>query len=195
MATLAVASASRTPAIYTDERLAEYRSWLPVAGLEGFASIGGSFASDNIEDYYTTPWDLGYQRNIKFDHDFVGRAALQQLAEQPHRRKVWLRWNPSDVARVFTDNLYRPPGQRPQSLELPITSFTHFQFDQVQRNGQLVGLATFSGYTVNINEICSLAMVDETEAIDGADAFSVHRWPMSSRIGKSLMLGGKSCGR
>jgi vanillate/3-O-methylgallate O-demethylase len=160
---------SPLPAIYTDQRLADYRSWLPVAGLEGFASIGGSFASDNIEDYYTTPWDLGYQRNIKFDHDFVGRAALQQLAEQPHRRKVWLRWNISDAARVFADNLYRPPGQRPKSLELPITSFTHFQFDQVKRNGRLVGLATFSGYTVNINGLCSLAMVDETEAIDGAE--------------------------
>jgi hypothetical protein len=54
------------------------------------------------------------------------------------------------------------------SLGLPITSFTHFQFDQVLHGGRLVGLAAFSGYTVNINEVCSLAMVDEPEAIDGA---------------------------
>ena len=39
----------------------------------------------------------------------------------------------------------------------------------MKRNGRLVGLATFSGYTVNINGLCSLAMVDETEAIDGAE--------------------------
>jgi glycine cleavage system aminomethyltransferase T len=134
------------PAIYSDERLAGYRSWLPVAGLEGFASIGGSFASDDIEDYYSTPWDLGYGRNIKFDHDFIGREALERRASQPHRRKVWLRWNEADAARVFADNLYREPAARPMRLDLPITSFT-----------------------VNIDCLCSLAMIDEAEAIDGAE--------------------------
>ena len=54
-------------------------------------------------------------------------------------------------------------------LDLPITSFTHFQFDQVRKDGRMVGLATFSGYTVNIDCLCSLAMIDEAEAVDGAD--------------------------
>jgi vanillate/3-O-methylgallate O-demethylase len=157
------------PAIYTDDLLAAYRSWLPVLGLEGFASIGGSFASENIEDYYSTPWDLGYARNIKFDHDFVGREALERRAQQPHRKKVWLRWNEADTARVFADGLYRAPGERPRSLELPITSFTHFQYDQVRRDDRMVGLANFSGYTVNIDGLCSLAMIDESEAVDGAE--------------------------
>jgi hypothetical protein len=31
--------------------LADYRRWLPAAGYEGAASIGGSFYSDDIEDY------------------------------------------------------------------------------------------------------------------------------------------------
>lgn len=160
---------SPIPAVYTDERLAAYRSWLPVVGLEGFAGIGGSFASDNIEDYYATPWDLGYGRNIKFDHDFIGREALERRASQPHRQKVWLRWNEADVARVFADSLYREPAARPIGLDLPITSFTHFQFDQVRKDGRMIGLATFSGYTVNIDCVCSLAMIDEAEAHDGAE--------------------------
>jgi vanillate/3-O-methylgallate O-demethylase len=160
---------SPMPAIYSDERLAGYRSWLPLAGLEGFASIGGSFASDNIEDYYATPWDLGYGRNIKFDHDFIGREVLERRAPGPHRRKVWLRWNEADAARVFADNLYREPAARPMRLDLPITSFTHFQFDEVRKGDRMVGLATFSGYTVNIDCLCSLAMVDDAEAVDGAE--------------------------
>jgi vanillate/3-O-methylgallate O-demethylase len=160
---------SPLPAIYTDERLAAYRNWLPVAGLEGFASIGGSFASDNIEDYYATPWDLGYGRNIKFDHDFIGREALERQASRPHRRKVWLRWNQGDVARVFADSIYSDPAARPMQLDLPITSFTHYQFDKVRKDNRMVGLATFSGYTVNIGCLCSLAMIDESEAVDGAE--------------------------
>ena len=54
-------------------------------------------------------------------------------------------------------------------LDLPITSFTHFQFDQVRKDGRMIGLATFSGYTVNIDCLCSLAMIDEAEAVDGAE--------------------------
>src|ERR1700759_2203091 len=83
---------SPLPGIYTGEALAGYRRWLPAAGYEGAASIGGSFYSDDIEDYYFTPWDLGYGHLVKFDHDFIGSTALQKLADQPHRRKVWLRW-------------------------------------------------------------------------------------------------------
>jgi glycine cleavage system aminomethyltransferase T len=160
---------SPIPAIYSDDRLADYREWLPALGLEGFASIGGSFASDDIEDYYTTPWDLGYGRSIKFDHDFIGRAALEARSAQPHRKKVWLRWNETDTGRVFADNLYREPAARPMALNLPITSFTHFQFDRVHQGDRLVGLATFSGYTVNIDALCSLAMVEDSAAIDGAE--------------------------
>ncbi|WP_053082799.1 glycine cleavage system protein T [Mycolicibacterium chlorophenolicum] len=160
---------SPIPAIYTDERLADYRKWLPAAGLEGFASIGGSFASDNIEDYYLTPWDLGYGRTVKFDHDFIGREALERRASQPHRRKVWLQWNPEDAARVFADSIYADPAARPMALNLPIASFTHFQFDQVRKDGRMIGLATYSGSTVNIGSLVSLAMIDEAEAVDGAD--------------------------
>ena len=40
-----------------------YREWLPAEGYEGGGSIGGSFDSANIEDYYLTPYELGYGRS------------------------------------------------------------------------------------------------------------------------------------
>ncbi len=52
-------------------------SGLPATGYEANASIGGSFVSDDVEDYYFTPWDLGYGSYVKFDHDFIGREALE----------------------------------------------------------------------------------------------------------------------
>ena len=69
---------SPLPAIYSGETLTAYREWLPANGYEGAASIGGSFDSGRIEDYYFTPWDLGYGSYVKFDHDFVGREALER---------------------------------------------------------------------------------------------------------------------
>ena len=70
---------SPLPAVYSGESLKAYREWLPAAGYEGSASVGGSFVSDEIEDYYFTPWDLGYGSYVKFDHDFIGREALERM--------------------------------------------------------------------------------------------------------------------
>ena len=52
------------------------RGLFTAAGLT--AAIGGSFVSDNIEDYYLNPWELGYGGFVKFDHDFHGREALER---------------------------------------------------------------------------------------------------------------------
>lgn len=62
-----------------------YRRWCLAEGFEAHASIGGSFASDSIEDYYLTPFDLGYERSVSFDHDFIGRDALRDLDRDTSR--------------------------------------------------------------------------------------------------------------
>ena len=38
-------------------------------------------SSNNIEDYYMTPYELGYGPFVKFDHDFIGREALEKIAK------------------------------------------------------------------------------------------------------------------
>src|SRR5213075_2438698 len=42
---------SPLPAIYTGDKLKAYREWLPATGYEATGSLGGSFVSNNIEDY------------------------------------------------------------------------------------------------------------------------------------------------
>ena len=74
---------SPLPAVYSGDSLKAYREWLPATGYEASASIGGSFVSSNIDDYYFTPWDLGYGHLVKFDHDFIGRESLEAMADEP----------------------------------------------------------------------------------------------------------------
>jgi vanillate/3-O-methylgallate O-demethylase len=93
------------PAVYSGESTKGFREWLSASGYLAGASLGGSFDSEAVEDYYTTPFDLGYGGMIKYDHDFVGRSALERMADQPHRRKVWLRWDDDDVLRVIASSL------------------------------------------------------------------------------------------
>jgi len=93
---------SPLPGIYSSEQMKPYREWLPAASYEGTGgSIGGSFISENIADYCQNPYELGYGHMVKFDHDFIGRPALEQLDRPSQRRKVTLAWNPDDVARIW----------------------------------------------------------------------------------------------
>jgi vanillate/3-O-methylgallate O-demethylase len=149
---------SPLPAVYTGEKMKAYRQWLPATSYEGTGSIGGSFASGNIEDYYVTPYELGYGPFVKFDHDFVGRQALEKIAGKPHRRKVTLAWNPDDVVKVLRSML--EPGDPYKFLDMPLSNYTSASYDRVLSGGKTVGLSMFSGYTYNARSYLSLAVVD-----------------------------------
>jgi vanillate/3-O-methylgallate O-demethylase len=149
---------SPLPAVYTGEKMKAYRQWLPAASYEGTGSIGGSFYSDDIEDYYVTPYELGYGPFVKFDHDFIGRAALEKIAGKPHRKKVTLAWNVDDVMKVFRSML--EPGDPCKYIDLPLSNYTSASYDRIMHGGQIVGLSMFAGYSYNERSMLSLGVVD-----------------------------------
>ena len=146
------------PAVFTGEKLKAYREWLPANGYEGTGSLGGSFYSDDIADYYLTPHDLGYWPFVKFDHDFVGREALEEIADVPKRKKVTLAWNGEDVASAMRTLFER--GDSVKYIDLPLSNYATWPYDKVLLDGGIVGLSTFSGYSFNERAMLSLAMVD-----------------------------------
>ncbi|EPX87443.1 Glycine cleavage system T protein (aminomethyltransferase) [Rubellimicrobium thermophilum DSM 16684] len=156
---------SPLPAIYTGEAMKGFRQWLPADNFLAVCSVGGSFQPENVEDYYLTPWDLGYGRMVKFDHDFIGRPALERMAAQPHRTKVTLVWDREDVLKIF-DGLMGPyPG--PKLMELPAGHYAAHPYDQVLLDGALVGLSTYPVYSANERAWISLAMVRPDLAAQG----------------------------
>ncbi|MFG3296781.1 aminomethyl transferase family protein [Streptomyces sp. NPDC048179] len=93
---------SPVPGIYSDPELAEYRQWLPLFGIEGKRPLNGSYFSEDIEDYFVSPYELGYGKLIHFGHDFLGRDALLAAKEGTGlRKKVTLVFDPDDVRRVL----------------------------------------------------------------------------------------------
>jgi vanillate/3-O-methylgallate O-demethylase len=92
---------SPIPAIYTDPDLLDYRKYLPLYGIEGQRPLNGSFFSERIEDYYCSPYELGYGRSIFFNHDFIGRAALEKAKDNVPRTKVTLVFDAEDVRTVI----------------------------------------------------------------------------------------------
>jgi glycine cleavage system aminomethyltransferase T len=159
---------SPLPAVYTGEKMSAYRQWLPAKGYEATASLGGSFYSKDIEDYYLTPYDLGYGSMVKFDHDFVGREALQQIAQKPARRKVTLAWNGDDVAAAFR-SLFTPGGEAAKYIDMPSAVYSTLPYDKVLKNGALAGVSTWAGYSWNERSMLSLAMMDGEHAEIGTE--------------------------
>jgi vanillate/3-O-methylgallate O-demethylase len=156
------------PAIFTAPQLRDYRQWLPADTWEASAQLGGSFISDNIEDYYLTPWHLGAEKQIKFDHDFIGREALERMSHKPPRVRRMLVWNEADLARVFSSLL--DPGLAYKLIRLPIATYAYQQHDAIRtRDGAHVGTATFAGYTANEHVFVSLAMIDPAHGEVGTE--------------------------
>ncbi len=158
---------SPLPAIYSGDELRPYREWLPAAGYEGSASIGGSFYAPNIEDYYFTPWDLGYGHLVKFDHDFIGREALERRAGGQHRKKVTLALDGSDVADTI-GTMFQKSG-RAKFIDWPSAVYAMHPFDKVTSNGDTVGVSTWIGYSWNEAKMLTLAVLDAEYAEPGTE--------------------------
>lgn len=151
---------SPLPGIYTGDKLKAYREWLGADSYEATGAIGGSLVSDNIEDYYVNPYEIGYGPFVKFDHDFIGREALEALDKDQQRHKVTLAWNAEDMAKIFA-SLFDPDGEQYKFFDLPLANYASTNADRViDGNGRTVGMSMFTGYSYNEKTALSLATID-----------------------------------
>lgn len=155
------------PAIYDVPELSDYREWLDDDDFEAVSSLGGSFYSENISDYYVSPSEVGYGRFVDFDHDFVGKEALKEKVENPGREKVTLVWNNDDVVDAFT-SLFKE-GATHKFMELPMPWWSVFHYDAVRSDGETVGVSKYFGYTYNERTMVSLGIVDTAYSEPGTE--------------------------
>lgn len=158
---------SPLPAVYTGEAMKPFRQWLGDDSFMANLSLGGSLVSDNVEDYYLTPYDIGYGHIIKFDHDFIGREALEAKKGQPHKHKVTLRWGKDDVVKVFASMFNE--GDRYKFMDMPASHYATCPYDLVTKDGKPVGLSHYPVYTSNVAGWISLALLDEHVAKPGTE--------------------------
>jgi vanillate/3-O-methylgallate O-demethylase len=133
----------------------EYRQWLPARAI---GSLAGSMDSKNIFDYYITPFDQGLGHVVNFDHNFVGREALQQHQRNQKRTKVTLVWDPDDVTSVIRSQY--ETGLPVKAIDVPKARYGFFQADKVLHKGAQVGISMDVGYIHNERAMVSLAAVN-----------------------------------
>ena len=151
---------SPLPAIYTGAEERGYREWLGADSYEATGTLAGSFVSESIEDYYLTPWELGYGSFVKFDHDFIGADALKAMDPASQRKKVTLAWNAEDLGKVWT-SLLNVDGPSYKFFDLPLANYGSANYDSVvDADGNVVGFSMFTGYSSNERRGLSLATVN-----------------------------------
>jgi syringate O-demethylase len=159
---------SPLPAVYSGEGTKAYREWLKAdSSYEAKASIGGSFVSSNVEDYYFTPWDLSYGNFVKFDHDFIGREALEKKAQGPHRQKVTLALNDDDVTHVLNGQFRKT--DKTKFMDWPSAVYSMHPFDRVHVKGKSAGVSTWIGFSWNEGKMLTLAVLDAEYAQPGTE--------------------------
>ena len=120
---------------------------------ENFA-VGGYY-SDNIEDYYVSPWELGYGRSISFNHDFIGRDALRAAKETAPRTKVTLVLRPEDVDVVLgEDHGY-------------YLTYARHRVELAGGDGNLIGLTHQTATLDTAGTILALTLINKEHATPG----------------------------
>lgn len=158
---------SPLPGIYTgDGMLADYRDWLGAESYEAAGAIGGSFVSDNIEDYYVNPFELGYGFYIGWKkEDFIGKSALSAMKDAPtNRKKVTFEWNAEDVVNVIA-SAFRPGEDHYKWIDFPQPNYASSSADMVMHGDKMVGMSMFNGYSYNERCMLSLGIVDQSVEI------------------------------
>lgn len=120
--------------------------------------IQGSLTGRPPSDFYRSPIELGWGRSVKFDHDFIGRDALEAELADPVRQMVTLEWDSEDVIELFVALFHE--GDLYELPELP-RAFAGPAFDAVLDDaGDEIGVSSSRCHSVYFRKMLSLCTVD-----------------------------------
>ena len=157
------------PAIYQGNALKPFRQWLSPKHFEAMASLGGSFYSDNITDYYVDPIEIGYSGLIDRTREFMGHEALARRARNQQRKKVTLVWNNDDVLDTIRSSIFPKNSVPGKYLNLPFVAHALFQYDAVMKQGRQIGVSQHCCYTANAQAVLSLSLVGIEHSAPGTE--------------------------
>jgi vanillate/3-O-methylgallate O-demethylase len=115
-----------------------------------------------------TPVEVGWEKSVRLDHDFTGRAALEAELAAPRRTIVTLEWNAQDVADIYAS--YLREGEAYKYLEIPVSPANRGicgHADHVMKGGDAVGVSSGTVYSYHFRKVISHATLDVSQAVIG----------------------------
>jgi len=129
----------------------------------------GSLPRDS-ELVFRSPIDLGWEKLINFDHDFIGKEALKAELEGPHNTMVHLIWDKEDILKVIASAF--DPEDSCDILDLAC------DYDYVRNNGgihidavydgdKMIGASSGRMLSAKTREMLSICTIGRDYAVEG----------------------------
>jgi glycine cleavage system aminomethyltransferase T len=147
----------------------------------------------NSELIFRSPVDLGWEKMINFNHDFVGKAALKAELEGHHNAMVHLIWDTDDVLKVIRTAFEK--GNTCDTMDM-VEDFDYvrgsrgFRMDEVYDGGKMIGVASGRMLSSKTREMISLCTIDQDYAVEGkiVEVLWGNRGTRQMRIKAKVML-------
>ena len=131
--------------------------------------LSGSVDPTDWRARYRSAVEVDWAWMANFDHDFVGKEALQAEMADPKRTIVTLEWNKDDLVDIyasqFTDDPYK-------YMEMPsgVNEFAGEHQDYVRdADGNIVGFSAVPVYSPHFHTTISESVVDVALAKEGTE--------------------------
>jgi glycine cleavage system aminomethyltransferase T len=130
-------------------------------GNHGYSNtkFAGSMGGD-AQHWFKNPVELGWIKMINFDHEFVGRAALEKIVAEKKRTMVTLEWNTEDILDIHRTQL--EPGTPYADISAPDDvnyGNSVYHADKVLADEREIGISTgrmVSAYFQKMISICTI---------------------------------------
>ncbi|MBC3900904.1 aminomethyl transferase family protein [Acetobacterium malicum] len=156
--------------------LQEYLTERPMEGFFNLSRILVGSVGDDLESRFVTPYDVGWEYLIKFDHDFIGKAALEEIAKNPKRTMVTLEWNPDDLGEIFASQFrgqevepFESMDDRPMDMYYNSGFSMYYHADKVLAEGKEVGISSGRLNSYYYQRMISLAFIKPEYAVEGKE--------------------------
>ncbi len=169
------------PWFESDPGLAEYLMNNLQLGIFNFNRRLYGSVGENLETRFVTPYDLGWGFLVNFNHEFTGKKALEEIANNPPRTVVTLEWNGDDVGAVFASQFQGKDVEPYERIDLPVDMYYQdniakfpaegyiYRADKVMFGEEYVGISTGRSISYYYNTMISLAFIDPEYAVEGKE--------------------------
>lgn len=148
----------------------------------GGRGLSGSIDPGNLRARFRTPFEVNWGWMAKFDHEFIGKEALEAEATDRKRKTVTLRWNSEDIMDVFASQFEQ--GEEYKNFEFPTTpqaTWAGGHADLVTVDGKAVGVSSMAVYSYHYREMLSQATLDLEQTAIGTEVI-IHWGDYGHRI-------------
>lgn len=164
--------------VHTEAGFPQINYHFPFAVREGFGEfmmqkdiygsgpivITGSAADLPYPQHLRSPIELGWAHMVKFDHDFVGREALEKEMANPRRAMVTLEYNHEDVLDIYRSQFSKDGACTGMKWSEDFDFYKgsdNYHVDKVlSQDGNLIGLTSGRMFSPHYREMISLCSLD-----------------------------------